>query len=88
MMPTEQTDQLLLKLAEARTWDDSLQRELDEGHDVTAQIQKLDKRVQALETESKDAMKRLGCVSSQTRAVYHAMADMLMAWEMFKDTLR
>jgi hypothetical protein len=86
MTPTDPTDHLLQKLAEARTWADRFQRDLNRGHDVIAQIQEADKRIEALETEAKDAMKRLGCVSPQTRAVYHAMADMLIAWQMFKDT--
>ena len=85
-MPTDPTEHLLQKLAEARTWADGFQRDLDRDRTVTTEIQEADKRIQVLEMEAKDAMKRLGCVSPQTRAVYHAMADMLIAWQMFKDT--
>ena len=88
MTPTDPTEHLLQKLAEARTWADRFQRDLNRDQTVTtqAQFEEADKRIQVLETEAKDAMKRLGCVSPQTRAVYHAMADMLIAWQMFKDT--
>jgi hypothetical protein len=86
MTPADPTERLLQKLAEARTWADRFQRDLVGGYDVASQIEEADKCIQALEIESKDAMKRLGCVSPQTRTVYHAMADMLIAWQMFKDT--
>ena len=86
-MPTDPTEHLLQKLAEARTWADGFQRDLNRDRNCNhPTIREADKRIQVLEIEAKDAMKRLGCVSPQTRAVYHAMADMLIAWQMFKDT--
>ena len=33
-------------------------------------------------------LKRLGCVSPETRSVYHGMADMLINWQAFKDSLK
>jgi hypothetical protein len=86
MTPTDPTDHLLERLAEARTWADRFQRDLDRGVDVIAQIQAADEQIEALETKAKQALKALGCTNPQTRAVYHAMADMLIAWQIFKDT--
>jgi hypothetical protein len=80
------TDTLLRQLAEAKTWSDRLQRKLDSGIDVNHQIREADKQIQKLEAQAKEAMKKLGCVSPQTRAVYQAMADMLIAWKMFQST--
>jgi len=82
----DSTERLLQQLAEARTWPERFHRNLDRGADVNGQIQEFDRRIAALETQAKEAMKNLGCTSPQTRAVFHAMADMLICWQMFKDT--
>jgi len=85
MSANDPTEKLLEQLAEARTWPKRFQREFDSGAHVRGRIQEADRQIAALETQAKEAMKNLGCTNPQTRAVYHAMADMLIAWQMFKE---
>lgn len=85
MTSNDTIDQLLRKLAEAKTWPHRIQRESEHGIDIDNQIQETDKQIQALEGQAKAAMKKLGCLSPTTRTLYQAMADMLIAWQMFKD---
>jgi hypothetical protein len=79
--------QLLRALSEAKTWPERLKDALDRGVDVSRGIRKADEEIGQLEKRAKEAMKSLGCVSPHTRAVYHGMADMLINWQTFKDSL-
>lgn len=81
------TTQLLQELSEAKTWPARYKQEIDRGSDVSHEIQEADKRIEELERRAKEAMKKLGCVSPETRSVYHGMADMLINWNDFKDSL-
>ncbi|OEU53482.1 MAG: hypothetical protein BA861_03910 [Desulfobacterales bacterium S3730MH5] len=88
MMSTDYvTTQLLQELSEAKTWPARYKQEIDRGSDLSHEIQEADKRIEELERRAKEAMKRLGCVSPETRSVYHGMADMLINWNDFKDSL-
>ncbi len=87
MCKDDTTSQLLQELSDAKTWPARFRRELDRGADVGHEIREADNRIEQLEQRAKDAMKRLGCVSPQTRTIYHGMADMLIEWHAFKDSL-
>ena len=88
MTPTDNTTtQLLQELADAKTWPARFKREIDAGSDVSDEIGEAARKIEELEKRAKEAMKRLGCVSPQTRSVYHGMADMLINWNTFKDSL-
>ena len=85
---TDDTTNLLLQeLSDAKTWPARLKREIESGADISDQLNEADKKIEALSERAKQAMKRLGCVSPQTRSVYHGMADMLINWNSFKDSL-
>ena len=58
------------------------------GLDIASEATRLKEQVDCLEKRAKEAMKKFGCVSPEMRAVYRAMADMLIAWHMFQDGLR
>jgi hypothetical protein len=88
MSADDPVSRLLEALSEAKTWPERFQVRLEAGADIRHEISESDKRIEALEKQAKDAMKRLGCVSPQTRKVYHGMADMLINWQTFKDGLK
>ena len=89
MMPTDDTvEQLLRELSDAKTWPARLRQELDRGADVSNEIRDADKKIKQLEKRAKESMKSLGCMSPQTRSIYHTMADMLINWHTFEDSLR
>ncbi len=81
------TKQLLQQLSEAKALPERFRRGLNGGVDVRSEIRKADRKVEDLHKRAKEAMKRLGCVSPETRLVYNGMADMLIAWQSFKDSL-
>ena len=88
MTPTDDTtNQLLQELSDAKTWPARFKREIESGADISNQVKDADKKIAQLEKRAKEAIKRLGCVSPQTRSVYHGMADMLINWNTFKDSL-
>jgi hypothetical protein len=80
-------EELLQELSDAKTWAARLKASRDSGADVTGDTDEADKKIEALEKRAKEAMKRLGCVSSETRSIQQRMADMLISWYSFKDTL-
>ncbi len=88
MMPTDDpVPRLLEALSEAKTWPERFKAQLEAGADIRHEISEAGKRIEQLQQQAKEAMKRLGCVSPQTRSVYHSMADMLINWQTFKDGL-
>ncbi|MCK4728440.1 MAG: hypothetical protein KAT27_05925 [Desulfobacterales bacterium] len=88
MTPTDDTTtRLLQELSDAKAWPARFKQELDSGSDVSHEIGEADKKIEGLEKRAKEAMKRLGCVSPQTRSIHHGMADMLINWNVFKDSL-
>jgi hypothetical protein len=88
MMSTDDTTTALLQeLSDAKTWPARLKQVLETGSDVSHDIREAEKKIEELEKRAKETMKRLGCVSPQTRSIYHSMADMLINWNTFKDSL-
>lgn len=81
------TNRLLQELSEAKAWPDTILRKRRAGEEVESRIREAEEKVADLEKRAKEAMKRLGCVSPETRRVYNGMADMLIAWQTFKDSL-
>ena len=88
MCADDAISQLLRELSDAKTWPESFKGALDSGSDVAHEIREADKKIEALEKQAKEAMKRFGCINPHTRTIYHAMADMLISWTTFKDSLR
>jgi hypothetical protein len=89
MSTTDDTiGRLLEELADAKVWATRFKQQLDSGSSVAEEIREADKRIEALEKRAKETMKKLGCVSPQTRMISQGMADMLIAWYSFKDSLR
>ena len=87
MSVDDTTTQLLLELSDAKAWPSRFKRLLDSGSDPSHEIRDAEMKIEELEKRAKDAMKKLGCVSPQTRTIYHGMADMLISWNAFKDSL-
>ncbi|MDY6952683.1 MAG: hypothetical protein SWE60_14325 [Thermodesulfobacteriota bacterium] len=87
MSMDDEANQLLQELSDAKTLAMRLKGRMDNNEDVRAQIKEGDEKIDLLEKRAKEAMKRLGCVSPETRTVYHHMADMLINWQTFKDSL-
>ena len=87
MSADDTTTQLLQELSDAKAWPARFKRLLDGGSDVSHDIIEAEMKIEELEKRAKEAMKRLGCVSPQTRTIYHGMADMLINWNAFKDSL-
>ena len=87
LSPDDATSTLLKELSDAKTWPGQFKQELKTGTDVSDDIQEADQKIEVLEKRAKEAMKRLGCVSPETRLIYHGMADMLINWQVFKDSL-
>ncbi|MDY6838051.1 MAG: hypothetical protein SWH78_08760 [Thermodesulfobacteriota bacterium] len=81
------TSQLLKELSDAKALATRLKGRMDNNEDVSAQVKEGDQKIDLLEKRAKQAIKKLGCVSPETRTVYHHMADMLIGWQTFKDSL-
>ena len=81
------TRDLLQELSEAKVWLMRLKQTWDSGSGVRHEIDEAERKVRALEQRAQEAMKSLGCVSPETRRIYQGMADMLIHWHAFKDTL-
>ena len=82
------TDEILHELAEAKAWPVRLKKARNSGSDVDDEIRKTGERIEALEKRAKETIKRLGCVSPQTRMISQGMADMLIGWYVFTDSLK
>jgi len=82
------TDEILHELAEAKAWPTRLKQVLDGGSDVGDEMREAGERIEALEKRAKETIKRLGCVDPQTRMISQGMADMLIGWYTFKDSLK
>lgn len=89
VMPTtdDTIDQLVKELAEAKAWPSRFKQAFEIGSDVGDEIREADKKIEALEKRAKETIRKLGCVSPQTREVSQGMADMLIGWYTFKDSL-
>jgi hypothetical protein len=81
------TTRLVKELSDAKNWPARFKEQVDSHVDVTDRIRESGLKIEELERRAKEAMKRLGCVSPETRTVYHHMADMLITWQSFKDSL-
>jgi hypothetical protein len=81
------TTQLLQELSDAQALPKKIKTRMERNEDVSAQVTEGDQKIDLLEKRAKEAIKRLGCVSPETRTVYHHMADMLINWQTFKDSL-
>jgi len=89
MSTTDDTiHKILQELAETRAWPARLKRALEEGSDVGDEIREADEKINALEKRAKETIKRLGCVDPQTRKISQGMADMLIGWYAFKDSVK
>jgi hypothetical protein len=87
----ELTTQLVRDLSVAKTWPKQFKARLEKGLDIGSEIKEADEKIEALERRAKKAIresgKELGCGHPQTRMVFQGMADMLIEWHTFKDSL-
>ena len=87
----ESTTQLVRELSQAKTWPEQFKERLEKGLDIGSEIKEVDERIDALERRARKVIRELGnelgCGHPQTRKVFQAMADMLIEWNMFKDSL-
>lgn len=87
----ELTNQLLRELSEARTWPEQFRAKLEKGLDISGEIGKASEEIEVLEQRAREAIrelgKELGCGHPQTRLIFKGMADMLIEWHTFKDSL-
>jgi polysaccharide deacetylase 2 family uncharacterized protein YibQ len=87
----EPTTQLVRELSQAKTWPEQFKERLEKGLDNGSQIKEVDEKVEALERRARKVIRELGselgCGHPQTRSVFQAMADMLIEWNIFKDSL-
>lgn len=88
---TEMTTELVRELSEAKRWPEQFKARLEKGLDIGSQIMEADEKIAALEERARklirDLGNELGCGHPQTRMVFRTMADMLIAWLTFKDSL-
>ncbi len=65
-----------------------IKKAYDSGSDIGDEIRETGERIEALEKQARETIKRLGCVSPQTRMISQGMADMLIGWYVFTDSLK
>jgi hypothetical protein len=88
MMPDEkEIHQLLLDLADAKTWPANLKNKLGQGINRHREIEAVAKKIDRLEKHAKLLMQTLGCTNPKTRSIFQGMADMLINWYAFMDDL-
>ena len=87
----ESATQLVRELSQAKTWPEQFKERLEKGLDIGGQIKEVDEKIEALERRARKVIRELanelGCGHPQTRKVFQAMADMLIEWYIFKDSL-
>jgi hypothetical protein len=87
----ESATQLVRELSQAKTWPEQFKERLEKGQDIGGQIKEVDEKIAALERRARKVIRELanelGCGHPQTRKVFQAMADMLIEWNIFKDSL-
>ena len=87
----EPTTKLVRELLAAKQWPEQFKERLEKGLDIGSQIKEVDEKVEALERRARKVIRELGselgCGHPQTRSVFQAMADMLIEWNIFKDSL-
>ena len=87
----ESTSQLVREMLQAKTWPEQFKERLEKGLDIGSQIKEVDEKIEALERRARKVIRELanelGCGHPQTRKVFQAMADMLIEWNIFKDSL-
>lgn len=85
------TEQLLKDLADAKTWPERFKEKLDKGTEISKEISKeisdAEKRIEILEKQARQRMKKFGCTSPATRSISLGIADMLINWYSFKDAM-
>ncbi len=85
------TTQLLRELSEAKTWPEQFKAKLEKGLDIGSEIKEVNDKIEALERRARKAIKELGeelgCGHPHTRMVFQGMADMLIEWQIFKQSL-
>jgi hypothetical protein len=85
------TGELLRELAEAKVWPDQFRARLEKGQDIGKEVAEADEKIEALEKRARRAIRELGnefgCGHPRTRMVFQGMADMLIHWYDFRDSL-
>ena len=79
--------QILMDLADAKTWPENFKRNLGQGIDVRREMETAAQKIEGLEKHAKQLMQTLGCTNPKTRSIYQGMADMLINWHAFVDDL-
>jgi hypothetical protein len=82
MCADDSISELLNELSDAKTWPERFRQAIDSGSDVRA-----GKTIETLEKRAQETMKRLGCDCPDTRKISQGMADMLISWYSFVDSL-
>jgi hypothetical protein len=86
-----QATQLVSELHEAKTWPEQFKAKLAKGENIGAEVAEANQRIEVLEKRARATIRRLGdelgCVHPLTRAVFKGMADMLIYWHAFRDSL-
>jgi predicted RNase H-like nuclease (RuvC/YqgF family) len=89
--PRDPIMELLEELAEAKSWPEQLKERLALGRDISSEVHGAEAEVAALERRARAALRELGrtvgCANPTTRLLFRSMADMLIYWYAFKDSL-
>lgn len=87
MCADDSISELLNELSDAKTWPERFRQAIDSGSDVSGEINEAGKTIETLEKRAQETMKRLGCDCPDTRKISQGMADMLISWYSFVDSL-
>jgi hypothetical protein len=87
MCADDSISELLDELSDAKTWPEHFRQAIDSGSDVSGEINEAGKTIETLEERAQDTMKRLGCDCPDTRKISQGMANMLINWYTFEDSL-
>jgi hypothetical protein len=89
--PRDPIMELVGELAEAKSWPEQMKERLARGLDVSREVEEAEAKVAALERRARAALRelgrRVGCGNPTTRVLFRGMADMLICWYAFKDSL-
>jgi hypothetical protein len=87
MCADDSISELLDELSDAKTWPEHFRQAIDSGSDVSGEINEAGKTIETLEERAQETMKRLGCDCPDTRKISQGMANMLINWYTFEDSL-
>jgi hypothetical protein len=82
-----EVQKLLKDLADAKLWPEKFESETMNRENIDQKIEASNKKIMEMEKQARQFIKKYGCTDLKSRLIYQGMADMLINWYAFIDSL-